>query len=148
MTEPIRRRRLLAVGATGLLAGCYYQSNCTTGIEEEFADEFVNDRQLETTESNVNQGGDCSRRTSTFCLGVSLTVASDVHTVEGRTPDGEPVVSREAENGSVEYLQLAEFEPDGQRVEREIVLLDDDGRELDAATVFSECEADSLLPGN
>lgn len=141
MGKTIQRRHLLAVGATGLLAGCYSDVSCTTGIEEQFSGEFVDDRQLERTESNVNQGGDCSRRTSTFCLGVSVTVAPEVHLVEGRTPDGETVGSQEAENGSVDYLQLAEFEPDGQRVEREIVLLDSDSRELDSATVFSECNA-------
>ena len=116
--------------------------------QRELSDEFVDYVRFGTGESNVDQGGDCSRRTTTYCVDLVITVTADVHTVEGRTLDGETVVSREVQSGSEEHLQLAEFEPDGQRVEREIVLLDEDGRELDSALAWAECEADSLLPGS
>lgn len=144
MEVPIRRRQLLAVSATGLLAGCYGNVSCTTGIEEQFSDDLADFSSVGTAEGNSERGGDCSRRTTTFCVEVSLTVASVVQTVEGRTPNGETVVSRDVQNESVDHLQVAEYEPDGRRVEREIVLLDDEGTELDSAMVFSECEASRL----
>lgn len=143
MSHTIRRRRLLAAGAIGLLAGCYGNVSCTSNVpQRNLSDEFYDEMRFGNTESNVTHGGDCSRRTRTFCIEVSITGASkEVHTVEARTPSGETVSSREVRNGSVEHLQIAEYEPNGQRVEREIVLLDDDEQELDSTIGWYECEA-------
>lgn len=139
-----RSRRALIAAAVASVSGCTGglsgSSLSCRGGNGTFRTDAVDLFGSSFTTNNAGEGGTCTRWSSAICLLTTLHVDPEVVArVEGRTTEGETVATADVDGGVVHKLQVAEIDRAG-RAEREVVLLDHDGREIERASVFLDCE--------